>query len=251
MPLKTYDKLGVGYNSYRRPDPRFAARIRAALGDAASVLNVGAGAGSYETEDLPLIAVELSATMIRQRPPNSAPCVQASVEALPFADRSFDSVLAVLTVHHWTQRDAGLRELRRVAGRRIVFLTWDPEFDEQFWLTRDYLPEILELDRRRFPKLTTFQNALGVASLEIEPLPVPADCTDGFRSAYWKLPHRYLDPDARKSISAFAMLDPAIVTRGLASLAKDLESGEWRRRNRDLESLDALDVGHRIVIAKL
>ena len=194
--MQTYDRLGVGYRTRRRPDARIAAQLREALGEPESVLNVGAGAGSYEPSDLQVVAVEPSRTMIAQRPEGAAPCVQAEAEALPFADGSFDAVMGVLTVHHWAHLADGLSEVRRVARRRVVVLSWDPVFDEQFWLTREYLPEILAVDRARYPKL---EKLLGAT--RVEPLMVPADCTDGFRSAYWKRPEAYLDAEARRSIS--------------------------------------------------
>ena len=247
MTSHAYDKIGIGYRAYRRPDARIAAHILHAIGAVESILNIGAGAGSYEPSSQRVIAVEPSATMIRQRPAGSAPCVQAVAEALPFQDRSFDAAMAVLTVQHWSRMTDGLRELRRVTAGRIVILTWDPEFNEQFWLTRDYLPEILELDRARFPKLATLEQQLG--PLQMERLFIPGDCTDGFRSAYWKRPQAYLDRQVQRSISSFAQLDAEVVERATSKLAEDLASGEWARRNRELESCDALDVGYRILIS--
>ena len=240
-----YDKIGVGYRSRRRTDARIAERLLEALGDARTILNVGAGAGSYEPVDRLVIAIEPSMTMIAQRHAEAAPCACAIGEALPFADDSFDAVLGVLTVHHWAQLDAGLRELRRVARRRIVLFTWDPECDEQFWLTRDYLPEVLEFDRARFPKLSVLEQFLG--PLEVSRLLVPADCTDGFRGSYWKRPHAYLDPDIQRSISSFAMLDPRVVAAFSQALARDLASGLWSTRNAELATRDEFDMGYRIV----
>ena len=245
MASHSYDRIGIGYRTHRLPDAQIAAHILNALGDAKSILNIGAGAGSYEPTSKRVIAVEPSATMIQQRPPGSAPCVQAVAEALPFRDRSFDAAMAVLTVHHWSQMREGLRELRRVTAGRIVIVTWDPECHEQFWLTRDYLPEILALDRARFPKLATLEQHLG--PLQVERLFIPCDCTDGFRSAYWKRPHAYLDQHIQRSISSFAQLDAEVVERATSKLAADLTSGEWARRNYELESCDGLDVGYRIV----
>lgn len=240
-----YDSIGIGYRTHRLPDPRFAARILDALADANRILNIGAGTGSYEPSSKRVVAVEPSATMIRQRPVRSAPCVQAVAQALPFGDEAFDAAMAILTVHHWSHIAEGLQELRRVTTSKIVILTWDPEFDEQFWLTRDYLPEVLAFDRARFPKLAVIERYLGF--LNVERLPIPWDCTDGFRSAYWKRPHAYLDRQIQQSISSFAQLDPNVVARATSKLAVDLASGEWARRNPELESRDELDVGYRIV----
>ncbi len=241
----TYDRIGIGYRTHRLPDPRFAARIQHALADTKCILNIGAGTGSYEPPSKRVVAVEPSATMIRQRPVGSAPCVQAVAQALPFADASFDAAMAILTIHHWSQIAEGLQELRRVTSGKIVILTWDPECDEQFWLTRDYLPEVLAFDRARFPKLAVIERYLG--PLEVERLQIPWDCTDGFRSAYWKRPHEYLRPQIQRSISSFAQLDADVVARATKRLAGDLASGEWARRNSELASRDQLDVGYRIV----
>ena len=243
--MTTYDRIGAGYRTHRDTDPHIAARLANSLGDANSILNIGAGAGSYEPRSEHLVAVEPSTVMLRQRLPTAAPAVQAVAEALPFRDATFDAALAVLTIHHWSNIPRGLAELRRVVKHKIVILTWDPECDEQFWLTRDYLPEILAYDRARFPRLATLERNLG--PLQIENLPIPADCADGFRCAYWKRPHAYLDPCVRKSISSFAQADAAVIARAMAQLATDLDSGEWTRRNQEIESQTELDGGYRLV----
>jgi SAM-dependent methyltransferase len=244
-----YDKIGLDYRAHRQPDPRIAAQIRRALGNAKSVLNVGAGAGSYEPSDVRLVAVEPSGAMVRQRSSTSAPCVRAVAEALPFDDQSFDAALAILTVHHWPPRLAeGLCELRRVARERVVIMTWDPDFEEDFWLTRDYLPEIMSFDRSRFPSLDTLAAHLGVP-IEVEPIPIPHDCLDGFRNAYWRRPRAYLDPEVRKSISALAQLDQAVVARAMSKLEEDLACGAWENRNHAILPLDTLSLGNRIVTA--
>ena len=240
-----YDTIGLGYNTKRHADPQIAARLAEALSDAKSILNIGAGTGSYEPAHQNLIAVEPSTVMLRQRLRRAAPAVQAVAEALPFSNAQFDAAMAVLTIHHWNDIPVGLAELRRVVSGTIVILTWDPDCDEQFWLTRDYLPEILAFDRVRFPKLALLERHLG--PLTIEPLPIPATCTDGFRCAYWKRPHAYLDPAIQKSISSFAQTDPAIIARATAELAKDLDSGRWAKRNEELKTKEALDAGYRLV----
>ena len=174
-----YDVIGRGYAEQRRPDPRIAARLRVTLGDARSVLNVGAGAGSYEPADRTVVAVEPSAVMIAQRPPGSAPAVRARAEALPFPDRAFDAVLAVLTLHHWADRTGGLAECARVARKRVVLLTWDAESDG-FWLVKDYFPEMTEIDRQRFPGMEAYEGMFGTqARVEVSVVPISHDCVDG------------------------------------------------------------------------
>jgi SAM-dependent methyltransferase len=240
-----YDQIGVGYRTHRRPDPRIAAAIVDALGPARSILNVGAGAGSYEPVDRRVLAVEPSPEMIGQRPPGSAPVIQASATALPFPDGAFDATLAVLTVHHWPDRTRGLAELRRVARDRAVILTWEPDA-APFWLVEDYFPELVALDRAIFEPLDALRRLLG--PIEVRPLPIPHDCVDGFLGAYWRRPEAYLDAAVRGAISTFAKL--ADVEPGLARLRRDLEDGTWRRRNAALLERPALDLGYRLVIAR-
>lgn len=242
-----YDTLGVGYARTRRPDPRIAAQLHAALGDAHRVLNVGAGTGSYEPADRDVVAAEPSRVMLRQRPAGSAPALQARAEALPFGDGAFDAVLGVLTLHHWADQAAGLAECARVARSRVVLLTWDPESDG-FWLVRDYLPAFLALDRRQFPTLAAIRAALGGdATIDVAPLPVPRDCADGFLGAYWARPHAYLDADVRAGISSFARAG-AEASAGLDRLRADVESGAWEQRHAALRDRDTLDVGYRVVV---
>jgi len=181
-PSTRYDQIGHGYRSVRRPDARLAAAIDAALGDVASVANVGAGTGSYDPLDRRVVAVEPARTMLAQGPPGSSPAVQAVAERLPFADATFDAALAILTLHHWHDPEQGLRELRRVALRRVMLLTWDPAFARGFLLVRDYLPEILALDVPSFRPAPQIVAALGGA--RVETVPIPHDCTDGFLGAY-------------------------------------------------------------------
>ena len=240
-----YDDIGRGYARHRQTEPRIAARIDDALGDARTVVNVGAGTGSYEPADRDVTAVEPSATMIAQRPPGAAPVVQAGAEALPFEDGAFDAALAVLTVHHWGDWRRGIAEVRRVA-RRAVVLTWDPAFDG-FWLTQDYLPEVLAADRRDFPPTDELADALGGA--DVQTVPIPWDCVDGNGSAHWRRPEAYLDPDVRAATSMFARAGDAL-RPGLARLAADLDSGAWRERYGHLLALDEADLGYRLVISR-
>ena len=242
-----YDRIGRGYVVTRRPDRRIAAAVRAALGDAASVVNVGAGAGSYEPADLRVVAVEPAAAMVAQRAASTAPAVRAVAEHLPFADGAFDAALAVLTVHHWTDRAQGLAELARVARRRVVVLTWDPACRDPFWII-EYVPGILDLDIPRFPAVGELARALG--EIDARPLPVPGDCADGFLGAFWRRPEAYLDPAVRGAISGFAQLGEEAVAPGLARLDADLRSGHWDARFGHLRDLDSLDLGYRLVVAE-
>jgi SAM-dependent methyltransferase len=246
MAKPVYDQLGRGYAERRRPDPRIATRIDRALGDARTVVNVGAGAGSYEPADRTVVAVEPSPVMIAQRPAEAAPVVQAVAEALPFPDASFDVALAVLSVHHWSDPAGGLLELRRVARRQVV-LTWDPVVQARFWFVRDYLPEWTAYEASK-PTLGRIVDALPGA--RVEPVLVPSDCSDGFGCAFWRRPDAYLDPDVRASISVLSLLDPALIRRAIAQLEADLSTGTWHERNRDLVDLDEYDGGYRLVIAE-
>jgi len=238
-----YDAIGRGYGVHRRPDPRIAAAIVDALGPAGRLVNVGAGAGSYEPRDRPVVAVEPSREMIRQRRPGSAPVVQASATALPFGDSAFGAALAVLTVHHWPDRARGLAELARVA-RRVVILTWDPA-SSGFWLVDDYFPELAIIDGPIFPTLDELQRRLG--PIDVRPMLVPHDCADGFLGAYWRRPHAYLDAGARGAISTFSKL--GAIDEGLARLERDLDGGTWARRHGHLLSRTELDLGYRLIVA--
>lgn len=239
-----YDTIGLRYGELRRTEPAIASAIAAALGGATPVLNVGAGAGSYEPKDRRVIAVEPSTIMLRQRPKEAAPAVQADAMRLPFADDTFAGAMAVLTVHHWADQDRGLRELRRVTRGPIVILTWDPD-TPAFWLG-EYIPDIFTVDAHLFPKLQEYGEVLG--RTEIEPVPVPHDCRDGFLCAYWRRPEAYLDERVRNSVSTFSKLGD--IAAGLERLRQDLASGDWDRRYGHLRAETELDLGYRLVIAK-
>lgn len=243
--MALYDTIGRGYAELRRPDARIAAAIEGALGDAASVVNVGAGAGSYEPRGRRVIAVEPSEVMIAQRPAGAAPCVPGSAESLPLETGSVDAAMTVLSMHHWKDRERGVREMARVARRRVVALTWVPD-GAPFWLTDEYFPEIMAHDRTIFPSTGELQQMfeLLVGPTEITPVPIPHDCTDGFLCAYWRRPECYLRMDVRSAISSFARID---AEPGLARLREDLASGRWAERNRGLLAMDALDAGYRVV----
>lgn len=239
-----YDTIGINYAQLRRPDPRIAQVIHAALVDARSVLNVGAGAGSYEPTDRTVTAVEPSLEMIKQRRPGSAQVIQAEAEALPFPDGSFDASMALLTVHHWKDQARGAKEMRRVTRGPIVLFTYDPAF-RGFWLT-DYLPWLITLDEAQMPAMATYPKWFG-SKIEVRPVPVPYDCSDGFLCAYWRRPAAYLDPRVRSAISSFWRGHD--ITGPLAQLKRDLASGAWEQRYGHLLNATELDLGYRIVIA--
>lgn len=238
-----YDTIGRTYSSRRQPDPRIAAAIGSALGNSRSVLNVGAGTGSYEPRDRQVLAVEPSRTMITQRPCDAAPVIQARAEQLPFVDESFDAVLCVLTLHHWSDQSRGLAECRRIARDRVVLLTVDFELCRRFWLA-EYIPGLFAAEWEIFPPFEEL--ATGFRSIDCIPVPVPADCRDGFLCAYWKHPRAYLDPVVRASISTFSKIRG--IEPGISQLRRDIASGEWERRYAHLLELDELDLGYRLVI---
>jgi SAM-dependent methyltransferase len=238
-----YDTIGVAYASFRHPDPRIASQIWSAVGAAGRVVNVGAGTGSYERADRSTVAVEPSAVMIGQRT-GIVPVVRASAESLPFRDHSFDVALALMTVHHWTDVRRGLGELRRVAPRQVVF-TFDPDIHDRLWVFDEYLPA--ELVHEDAAPLSVVVEALEAERVEI--VPTPADCTDGFGSAYWRRPEQYLSPAIRANISLFARLDQTVVEAGMARLAHDLASGVWQRRHAHLLTRETIDGGLRLVVA--
>ena len=242
-----YDTIGATYTVTRRTEPRIAAQVWAALGDARTVLNVGAGTGSYEPSDRYVLAVEPSALMRSQRPPGAAPCLVGSAENLPFDDQSFDAATAFATVHHWPNPIAGLHEMRRVARRVVVFThdTSDAGWLRRFWLTRDYLPEVADLLVGR-PRLSELARAIGART---EPVLIPWDCVDGFFEAYWRRPEAYLDDNVRRGVSVWARVGPEAEHRAVRSLRDDLASGRWAERNRDLVDLDVAELGLCLLIA--
>lgn len=244
MSSALYDQIGNTYTSTRRPDPRIAALINAAIGDAKLIVNVGAGAGAYETNSEHLVAVEPSWQMIRQRPHGARPVVQAVAESLPFRSNAFDVALAVLTLHHWKNWRAGIAEMKRTA-KRIVILAFDVDALEDFWLTAAYFPEIIAFDRARSPELDDVAQELGDCT--VHPVVIPHDCIDGFLAAFWRRPETYLDPNVRASISSFALLDERTIARGVSRLAADLESAEWERQFGHVRALEAIDAGYRLL----
>jgi hypothetical protein len=240
-----YDELGGVYSRTRRTDPRIAALLWAALGDPGSVLNVGAGTGSYEPSDREVVGVEPSAVMRGQRPAGSGRCICGVAEALPFADASFDVAMAVFSDWFWADRGRAFAEMRRVARRRVVVLTLDRSVGERFWLASEYLRGAHEL----WPPFDRTLADFG--ECEVIDVPIPADCIDGFFHAFWRRPHAYLDPRIREPMAVFERLDRTETARGLDRLAADLEAGRWRARHGELLRMDALDLGYRLLVREL
>lgn len=239
-----YDSIGINYSDLRKPDHRIEGAIARALGSAETVLNVGAGTGSYEPTGRQVTAIEPSREMIAQRGAGATPAIEGFAEDLPFDDDSFDASMAVLTVHHWTDKAKGLSEMRRVTRGPVILLTFDPSYRD-IWLA-DYFPELVTLDEAQMPGMTEYAQWLG--PIEIAAVPIPHDCTDGFLYAYWRRPGAYLDERIRTGMSSFWALDN--VSEGLTKLACDLDSGAWVRRYSHLLNLDACDLGYRLVVTK-
>lgn len=244
-----YDRMGIDYSEVRRADPRIEAVIWDALGGARSVLNVGAGAGSYEPPDRELFAVEPSPVMIAQRPVGAAPAIQGTAEALPLEDKSTDATMAVFTMQHWDNVDGGIAEVLRVTRDRVVLLTLDVDVTAEMWLICDYLPEIDSVNRRDFPSIKHLEELL--PSVHVQTLLVPADCSDGFCIGFWARPEAFLVPAVRRASSIWHLLPEAVVEAALSRLRRDLEAGEWDHRYGELRERDALDVGVRLVTADL
>jgi SAM-dependent methyltransferase len=240
-----YDAIGRAYARHRRPDPRIAAQVERALGDAARVVDVGAGTGSYEPTGRRVVAVEPSPVMVSQRAFDAPPVVRAVAERLPFADGAFEAAMAVLTIHHWTDTVGGLREMRRVA-RRVVVLTFDPVVHASFWLLADYVPEANALPSAHIAGPDAVADVIGAT--RVEAVPVPGDCIDGFNWAYWKRPEAYLDPEVRACISGLALLPSDVVERRMERLRADLADGTWEARYGHLRKLDTIDGGFRLVV---
>lgn len=242
-----YDRIGRGYARTRREDPRFARRIQEALGKSRTIVNVGAGAGSYEPRDRYVIAIEPSDVMASQRPPDLPPAIRASARAIPLRDQSVDGAIAILTLHHWDrERQTGVRELRRVARGPIVILTYDPEISGQMWLMADYLPEVAALDHQSFPQVDTVARWLG-GTTRVETIEIPRDTPDWMLGSFWAHPERVLDSAAREATSGFARMPRAVVDRVTEAVRRDLESGAWDRRYGHLRDLESFDAGLRLV----
>lgn len=247
-PPARYDHIGEGYSRTRREDPRLAERIRSALGDARTVVNVGAGAGSYEPRDRYVVAVEPSDNMALQRSRDAAPAIRATADRLPLRDGSVDAAMTVLSLHHWDEgQERGVRELRRVARGPVVIVTCDPEVSGAMWLMADYLHEVAALDRRIFPAMERLESWLG-GRTRVEVVPVSRDTPDWSLMSFWAHPERVLDSDARAATSGFARMPREVVERVVAAVGRDLESGAWDARHGHLRGLDEFDAGMRMLV---
>ena len=245
-----YDAIGDGYARTRREDPRIAAAINEALGPAKTVLNVGAGTGSYEPQDRHVIAIEPSDVMVAQRPVELSPAIKASAGSLPLRNRNVDAAMAILSVHHWDEeRERGVREMRRVARGPVVVLTYDASVSARTWLVTDYFPEVAELDKRIFPTMDELVAWLG-GEVRINAVPLARDTPDWMLGSFWAHPERVLDAQARAATSGFARMDDAVVNRVVSAMARDLEDGTWNARHRYLRDLTEFDVGLRLVVGR-
>ncbi len=243
-----YGRTGAVYPRFRRPDERIAAAVHAALGDARTVLNVGAGAGSYEPTDRAVTPVEPSASMRAQRPPHLAPAIDAVAEALPFADDTFDAAMGTFTIDQWPDLRAGLAEVRRVTRGPVVFLTCDPAALASWWLA-EYSPEVIAVEARRYPRIDEVVRLLG-GQTEVHGVPIPLDCTDGFNDAYYGRPEMLLDPAARNACSAWSFVDAVDVARFEARLRGDLQSGAWDARYGPLRTRASFSGALRLLVAR-
>jgi SAM-dependent methyltransferase len=244
-----YDELGVNYTDFRRADPRIEARVWAALGDARSIVNVGAGSGSYEPPDREVIAVEPSSLMIAKRPEGAAPALQGTAEALPLEDRSVDAAMAIFTIHHWSDLAAGLAEMSRVARKRIVLLTIDATRNAEIWTLAEYFPAAMALEEEAMPSIALLEASLPGA--RIETVPMPSRCRDEFTSALWDRPELFLEPATLRASSLWHRLDPELIERGQERLRADLDSGRWDKRHGHLRTLPELDIGTRLISEEL
>jgi SAM-dependent methyltransferase len=244
-----YDEIGLNYSDFRRADPRIEARVWAALGDARSVVNVDAGTGSYEPRDREVIAVEPSSLMIARRLEGAAPALQGVAEALPLDDKSVDAAMAIFTIHHWSDLDAGLAEMRRVARQRIVLATIDAEINAGVWTLAEYFPEAMALEEEVMPSIASLEASLPGAT--IEAVPMPSRCRDEFTSALWDRPELFLEPATLRASSLWHRLAPEVIERGQERLRADLESGRWDERHGHLRTLPELDIGMRLVCTEL
>jgi SAM-dependent methyltransferase len=244
-----YDLIGAEYAATRREDPRLAARIRAALGSAQTVVNVGAGTGSYEPRDRQVIPIEPSEVMIAQRDPSLPPAIRGGAYPLPLEDRSVDAAMAVLTIHHWdADQERGVKEMRRVARGPVVILTFDVEVGARMWLIADYFPEVAELDRRTVPAPEAVARWLG-GGVEIQEMLCSRDTPDWSLGSFWAHPERVLDARARNAASGFARMPQAVVDRVVDAVGRDLRDGTWDARYGHLRELDEYDVGYRLIVS--
>ena len=241
-----YDEIGIHYSVTRCTDPQIAEQLYPKLAGAKRIVNIGAGTGSYEPENVDLVAVEPSAEMISQRKPTAYPVKQASAEKLPLEDNSFSHVMTILSMHHWKDRPRAFSEINRIATEKFIAITWDPE-SEPFWLTRDYFPEIYEMDKAIFPKLDQFEKFFD--DVEISTLQIPHDCQDGFFAAFWRRPAAYLSSQVRQATSPFSKVKN--LEASLQRLEADLKNGAWAEKNQVIIDAASLDAGYRLITANI
>jgi SAM-dependent methyltransferase len=244
-----YNRDDIRFSRHRQTDPRIAAIVHAALGPCHTVLNVGAGAGSYEPSDRYVLAIEPSVTMRAQRPAHLAPAIIGTAESLPLDDKTFDASMAMVTTHHWSDPQKGLLEMRRVTRRRILILTFDPDALDCFW-NIDYFPNVVATERRRYLTIDRIITILD-ASCEVQPVPIPLDCTDGFQEAFYGRPEAFLDPEVRRAQSAWGFLTEAQQEAELRQLRADLASGAWDRKQGQLRTQPSFVGALRLIAATL
>ena len=245
MKTVKYDNIGIDYAKQRKSDPRIATQIFDRLKNATKVVNIGAGSGSYEPKNINLIAVEPSIEMINQRATNAHPVIQGYAESLPFPDKSFSHALTILSMHHWSDRDKAFKEINRITTEMFIAVSWNPEADP-FWLTKDYFPEVYDLDKTIFPNLDELKDYFD--DVEMTPLLIPEDCIDGFLAAYWKRPLSYLDQKVRNSISSFSKFKD--LDKRLNKLDSDVKNGIWSKTNASILMNTKLDAGYVIITGK-
>jgi SAM-dependent methyltransferase len=243
-----YDTHGQGYARQRRADPRIAAQVHAALGDARTILNVGAGAGSYEPLDRHVIAIEPSAAMRAQRPKNLTPAIRGIAEELPLDDQSVDAAMAMVTIHQWKDAAKGLAEMRRVTCGPILILTFDGDALDQWWLA-EYAPELLKVESKRYPKIDWICNELG-SQTEVKIVQIPIDCVDGFTEAFYARPERMLEAAVRKSQSAWGFVDEKVQEQFARKLEEDLKSGAWEKRHGHLRKQPYFEGSLRLIVSQ-
>jgi len=248
-PAFNYEQPGIQYAAQRRTDPRIAAHIQTALNNANTIINIGAGAGSYEPTDRYVVAVEPSASMRAQRIANNKmPAINATAASLPFDDNAFDAAMAMVTVHHWPHLQQGLQEIRRVTKEQMIIMTFDPDALHLFW-NAQYFPELIEVERQRYPTIETLTRILG-GNCEVQSIPIPLDCVDGFQEAYYGRPEAFLQPQVRKSQSAWGFLQPGVEERLVQSLADELHSGEWDRKYGHYRTQSEFTGALRLIVAR-
>jgi SAM-dependent methyltransferase len=248
-PAFNYDQLGQKYSGYRQTDPRIAEYVTKALGGAKTILNVGAGAGSYEPSDKYIVAVEPSIVMRSQRSKNGkVPAINAKADNLPFDDNAFDASMAMVTIHHWPDMNKGLKELRRVTKGQVVIMTFDPNELDNFWNV-NYFPELIEVEKARYPTIDFIVKSLG-GTCEVIPVPIPLDCVDGFQEAFYGRPEAFLEKEVRLSQSAWGFLPEGVEAKLVQSLKADLESGEWDRKYGHFRSQPTFTCALRLIISR-